>query len=60
MKDEASLEYAETHRIALWTAIAVAFGILLHRLFFLAALAIALVAPVGWLWKREQQTARTH
>ena len=59
MKDDTSLEYAETHRIALWTAIAVALGILLHRIFFLVALATALLAPVGLLLKHEASPARS-
>ncbi len=37
MKTEPSLEYAETPRLAIWRAVAIAFGILLHRVFFLVA-----------------------
>ena len=45
MKTEPSLEYAETPRLAIWTAVAIAFGLLLHRVFFLVALMIALLTP---------------
>ena len=59
MKTNESFEYAETYRIALWTALAVALGILVHRIFFLVALVAALIAPLGLLRKHEQQTARS-
>ena len=44
-----SLEYAESPRVALWTALAIALGIVLHRAFFILAAGIALAAPFGWL-----------
>ncbi len=57
MKTEPSLEYAEMPRLAIWTAVAIAFGLLLHRVFFLVALMIALLTPFNSLmeWLREQQ-----
>ncbi len=52
-----SLEYAESPRVALWTGLAIALGIVLHRVFFLFALAIALSRPFAWLinWARETE-----
>ena len=48
MKTDA-LEYAESPRAALWAGIAIALGLVLHRVFFLVAAIIALTGPVGWL-----------
>lgn len=44
-----ALEYADSLRMALWTSLALALGIVLHRLFLLVALAIALSASFRWL-----------
>lgn len=56
-----SLEHADPPRLALWTGLALALGIVLHRIFFLAAAALALAAPISrlfeWLRKHEQATA---
>ena len=54
-----SLEHAETSRLALSAGVAVALGLILHRIFFLAAAAIALIAPVAWLieWLHEKSAA---
>ena len=63
MKTEPPLEYAETPRLAIWTAVAIAFGLLLHRVFFLVALMIALLTPFNWFmeWLREREhTALPH
>ena len=48
-------ESHDAPRIALWGAIAIALGILLHRVFFLIAVVIVLIAPLGWLaeWLRK-------
>ncbi len=44
-----SLEYAESPRAAIWTGLAIALGLVFHRVFFLVAAAIALAIPFGWL-----------
>lgn len=52
-----SLEQADPSRLAIWTALTLALGIVLHRIFFLVALGLALVAPFGWLanWIHDAQ-----
>jgi hypothetical protein len=61
MKDDALLEYADTPRLALWTGLAIALGIILHRIFFLLAAVIALIAPMQklleWLRQHHQPAA---
>ena len=59
MKDETLLEHAESPRMAIWAGIAIALGIILHRIFFLLAAVIVLIAPLGWLveWLRKQEDA---
>ena len=59
MEDETLLEYAESPRAAIWAGIAIALGIILHRIFFLVAAVIVLIAPLGWLaeWLRKQENA---
>lgn len=56
MKDDLPLEYGDTPRLAASTALAIVFGILLHRIFFLVAAVIALIAPIRWLL----EAARPH
>lgn len=59
-----TLEYAEPPRTALWTSLAIALGIVLHRLFLLVALAIALSASfrwlIDWLGAAEERTNPNH
>lgn len=43
------LEYADSPRVALCAGLAIALGIVLHRVFFIVAAMIALAAPFGWL-----------
>lgn len=42
-------------RVALWTGISLGLGIVVHRIFFLVALAIALSTPFGWLVHRLRE-----
>ena len=60
MKDNTS-EYADPPRLALWTGLAIALGIILHRIFFLVAALVALVAPLRWLveWLRKHEESTT-
>ena len=64
MRTTDSLEYAESPRIAISAAAAVALGLLLHRVFFLIAAVIVLIAPIRWLveWlrKHEEPAALQH
>ena len=50
-----SLEYAESPRAAIWAGVAIALGIVLHRVFFLIAAMIALAGPFGWLLNRIRE-----
>ncbi len=55
MKNNTSLEYADTPRVVLWTGAAIALGVIIHHVFFLVALVIALVTPLVWLVERLRQ-----
>jgi len=50
-----SVKYPGAPEVALWSGLAVGLGIVVHDVFFLIAVMIALIIPFGWLinWVRE-------